>query len=87
MASAMAWLDRCTRLDAAIVDIRLPEGERAGLLVAERVSHQWPDAAIVITTGYYAPQYKPDADRIGAALLPKPYSIAAARAALLGELP
>ena len=70
-ASAMAWLDRCDRLDAAIVDVRLPDG--SGLEVAERIQHTWPDAALIITTGYSTEQYAADAMRLGATLLAKPY--------------
>jgi CheY-like chemotaxis protein len=72
---ALTSLDGMTRLDAAIVDLQLPDGSGAGLI--EEIRRRWPALPVVISTGYAL-----DAEdraslgpgRGGAVLLKKPWT-------------
>ncbi len=47
---ALSSLDGLTRLDAAIVDLQLPDGSGAGLI--QEIRRRWPALPVVISTGY-----------------------------------
>ena len=44
------YLERDSRVDAVLTDIRMPEIN--GLQVAEHISRSYPDVSVIIVTGY-----------------------------------
>ena len=57
------YLERDSRVDAVLTDIRMPEMN--GLQVAEHISRSYPDVSVIIVTGYADFSYAQQALRFG----------------------
>lgn len=57
------YLERDSRVDAVLTDIRMPEIN--GLQVAEHISRSYPDVSVIIVTGYADFSYAQQALRFG----------------------
>jgi CheY-like chemotaxis protein len=66
---AMTLLERNGTITAVFIDIELP-GTMNGLLLARHVSRNWPDIAIIISSGFVDPNV--DQMPFGTTFLPKP---------------
>jgi two-component system, response regulator RegA len=83
-ASEVADVIRDTSIDAAVVDLRLPDG--TGLQLVELVHEQYRDARIIVLTGYGSIATAVEAMRLGAHdYLSKPCSMGRIWEALTAE--
>ncbi len=72
---ALSSIDLLPALDAAIIDLQLPDGSGAGLI--EAVRQRWPALPVVISTGYALDAEERaslDPERGSAVLLKKPWT-------------
>lgn len=66
------WLDSADNFDVAVLDVKLPGG--SGIDLAARIADEWPNVAIVLTTGFMSETYRVQAARVGADILNKPHN-------------
>ena len=64
------YLERDSRVDAVLTDIRMPEIN--GLQVAEHISRSYPDVSVIIVTGYADFSYAQQA-LVSRIMLPSPF--------------